>query len=291
MAQAAIDWGAIPPQLLNERSLRLCLKCGFDLMTKQLGLAPRTAYSEMKKFVPDPAAFRSEPQRPLFRSVEAGVACPYCGAAKRWVATVRAIEVEAHLDVAKPAKKLLAAVKKHPDKYAVVKDPRTPAQVLSDWLERLSQRLNFEGEMWLRDAGVEYLRRREPMADWTGVENIRLIFLSRRLDSGWDREGDRIYLAPALYGDVLVIQYLLSRTHLHGALTLEGRLTPFEFFHRLRRIGYLEKRGIEAADPGTALEGAVAKLAEEGEIKPQLIIDRCAYLDQLKTIYDKVKSK
>src|SRR2546428_12445063 len=106
MAQSAIAWEDIPPQLLNERLLRLCLKCGFDLMTKQMGLAPRTAYSEMKKFVPDPAAFRQEPQRPLFRSVEAGVPCPYCGAAKRWVATVRAIEIDAHKEIAKQAKKL-----------------------------------------------------------------------------------------------------------------------------------------------------------------------------------------
>lgn len=292
MAQSAIAWEDIPPQLLNERLLRLCLKCGFDLMTKQMGLAPRTAFSEMKKFVPDTPSFWSpEPQRPLFRHPEDKVPCPYCEAAKRWVATLRLVEIEAHEDIAKQAKKLLAAIKKKTEVYAIVNDTRTSVQVFSDWLERLSQRLNFEGEMWLRDAAIEFLRRRQPLADWTGVENIRRIFLSHRVPDGWERTDNRLYLAPALYADVLVVQYLLGRAHMHGALTFEGRLTPFEFFHRLRRLGYLEQRGIEADDPSSALEGAVAKLAETGAIKPHLVIDRAAYLDQLQAVYDKMKSK
>jgi hypothetical protein len=205
------------------------------------------------------------------------------------VATVHGIEIEAHREIAKEIRKLLAEIKQKPDEFTIIKDERAPVQVFSDWLERLSQRLNFAGEMWLRDAAIEYLRRRAPLADWSGVENIGRIFLSRRLEEGWERDGHRLYLAPTLYGDVLVIQYLLGRAHLHGALTFEGRLTLFEFFHRLRRLGYLEKRGIEAADPSSALEGAIAKLAEEGEIKPYFIIDRRAYLDQLKAIYDKIK--
>jgi hypothetical protein len=290
MAQSAIAWEEIPPQLFNERRLRLCLKCGFDLMTKQMGLAPRTAYSEMKKFVPETASFWSaEPQRPLFRNPEEKVPCPYCEAAKRWVATLRLVEIEAHQDIAKQAKKLLAAIKKKDEIYTIVSDTRTPVQVFSDWLERLSQRLNFEGEMWLRDAAIEFLRRREPLADWAGVENIRRIFLSHRVSEGWERADNRLYLAPALYADVLVVQYLLGRAHMHGALTFEGRLTPFEFFRRLRRLGYLDQRGIEADDPSSALEGAVTKLAEIGQIKPYLVIDRNAYLDQLKTVYDKMK--
>jgi hypothetical protein len=86
-----------------------------------------------------------------------------------------------------------------------------------------------------------------------------------------------------------VVQYLLGRTHLHGALTFEGRLTAFEFFHRLRRIGYLEKRGIDANDSSAFFENAISSLAEDGEIKPQTIIDRSSFLTQLKLLYDKMK--
>jgi hypothetical protein len=291
MTRSTINWEEIPSPLLGERALRLCLKCGFDVMTKQMGLQARTAYSEMKKFVPDPSAFRGEPQRPLFRSAAEKVPCPYCEAAKRWVATIRLVEIDEHKDITKQIKRLLAAIKQKPEQYTIVKDARTPVQVFSDWLERLSHRLNFDGEMWLRDAAIEYLRRRAPLADWSEVENIRRIFPSRRLEDGWEREGHRLYVAPLLYADILVVQYLLSRTHLHGALTFEGRLTNLEFFHRLRRFNYIERRGLEADDLSSALESAIAKLAEEGEIKPRSVIDRSAYLDQLKAIYDKVKSK
>lgn len=260
-------------------------------MTRQMGLAPQTVYRQMKKFVPESASFRSQPQRPLFLSSEAKAVCPFCGAPKRWIGTVRAIEIDAHRDALKLVKRSLGVIKRKGDAFTIVKDLRTPVQVFSDWLERTSHALHFDGEMWLRDAAIAYLRRSAPTADWTDVENVRRVSLSRRLDEGWEREGNRLYLAPTLYGDVLVIQYLLGRTHLHGALTFEGRLTAFEFFHRLRRLGYLEKRGIDSADPESLLENAIAKLAEEGEIKPYLIIDRGAFLKQLKSVYNKLKIK
>lgn len=289
MAKEAINWESVPAVLRHERELRICLKCGFDLFTRQLGLAARTAYSEMKKFVPAVEAFTA-PQRPLFSSIEAQPPCPYCGAAARWIARLRLIQIEAPREAAKPARSLLAALKKRPEEYTIIKDRRAPIELFSDWLERTSLGLNFEGEMWLRDAAILYLERRDPLADWSGIENVSRVLPSRRLEEGWEREGNRIYLAPALYGDLLVIQYLLSRTHLHGAMTFEGRLTPFEFFHRLRRLGYLERRGLEADDPGMLLEAAIARLAEEGEIKSHLIIDRASYLEQLKSLYEKVKN-
>jgi hypothetical protein len=289
MVRAEINWDQIPPSLRVERPVRVCLKCGFDIFTKQLGLAPRTAYSEMRKFTPDPAAFRAEPQRPLFRSPEAGVPCPYCGAAKRWVATLRAVEIEAHRDVAKETRKLLAALKRKPEQYVIRKDARSPVEVFSDWLDRLSLAFDFTGEIWLRDAAIAWLERCEPSSDWADAANISRIHPSRRLAEGWEREGHRLYLSPALYGDVLVVQYLLSRTHLHGGVTFEGRLTPFEFFHHLRRHGYLTARGIEADDPPALLEGAIAHLAAVGEIKPHLVIDRTAYLELLKKTYDRLK--
>ena len=289
MSNTEINWENIPSALRCERRIRICLKCGFDLMTKQMGLASRTAYSEMKKFIPEAVSFRAEAQRPLFRGPEAAMPCPYCNAAKRWVATLRAIEIDRHRDLAKPVKQLLAAIKRKPDEYTIVKDTRTPVQVFSDWLERTSLGLNFEGEMWLRDAAIAYLQRCEPLSDWSGVENVRRILLSRRLEKGSERDGNRLYVALVPYGDVLVVQYLLGRTHLHGALTFEGRLTAFEFFHRLRRLGYLERRSLEADDPSSLLESAVAGLSEEGEIKPYMIIDRSSYLKQLKTVYEKMK--
>lgn len=289
MTKAKIIWENVPESLRSEKSVRVCLKCGFDLMTKQMGLAARTAYTEMRRFVPQPAAFRTEPQRPVFVSSGPVSNCPYCEAAKRWIATISAIGIDAHRDIRKVAKEVLAAVKRKPTEYSIVKDTRTPVQVFSDWLDRTSLGLNFDGEMWLRDAAVQYLRRHEPLADFTGLENVSRILLSRRIEKGWEREVNRIFLSPVLYGDVLVVQYLLGRTHLHGALTLEGRFTHFEFFHRLRRLGYLEARGVGTEEPTEFLESAIDKVAEDGDIKPHLIIDRTAFLAQLKVVFDKMK--
>jgi hypothetical protein len=282
-------WNEIPPSLRAMRALRVCLKCGFDLLTRQMRLAPRTAYTEMRKYVPELSAFRANPPRPAFLSSEKAPGCPYCEAPKRWVASIIALELDGHTAIRKQTRDLIAAAKKKTEAYVVAKDTRSSVQVFSDWLERVSFSLNFEGEMWLRDAAVAYLERHEPTAEWEDIENVARIFLSRRLESGWEREGNRLYVAPSLYGDILVVQYLLGRTHLHGALTFEGRLTGFEFFHRLRRLGYLEKRGIEVDDPSAFLEDIIASLAGDGDIKPHTIIDRSSFLAQLKSLYDKLK--
>ncbi|MEP7273377.1 MAG: hypothetical protein ABI882_17895 [Acidobacteriota bacterium] len=279
----------IPAALVCERTLSICLKCGFDLMTRQMGLALRTAYSEMKKFVPSLAAFRTTPQRPLFASGDDEAKCPYCGGAKRWIASLVALEIDGHKDTRKQVNRVITLAKRKPAEYTILKDTRSSIQVFSDWLERTSVGLNFNGQMWLRDAALSYLQRHAPAADWTGSENIGRILLSRRLTEGWEKDSTKLFLSPSLYGDILVVQYLVGRTHLHGGLTFEGRLTPFELFHRLRRFGYLDNRGIDVEEPTLFLENAIAKLAEDGEIKPQVIIDRTAYLQRLKTLYDKKK--
>lgn len=289
MAKAAINWDDVPQALLRERSVQVCLKCGFDLMTRQMGLAARTAYTEMRKFVPASSNFQGRMDRPLFQSSKRKTRCPYCDAANRWVTTIRKIEIDEHRDARKPIRALLASIKKKPAEYSILKEARSSVEVFSDWLERTSSDLDFESEDWPLEAARAFLQRREPSADWSDIHDIKRIQLSRRTENDWEKVGSRIFVSPSLYGDLLVVQYLLSKTHLHGALTFEGRLTLFEFFHRLRRLGYLESKSIQADDPSTMLESAIASIAGEGDIKPHLVIDRTAYLDQLKGLYDGMK--
>ena len=289
MAKAAIKWDDVPPALLSERSVQVCLKCGFDLMTRQMGLAARTAYSEMKKFVPASSNFQGRADRPLFPSSKRKRKCPYCDAARSWITTIRKIEIDEHRDARKPIRAVLASIKKKPAEYSILKEARSPVEVFSDWLERTSSNLDFESEDWPLDAALAFLERREPGADWSDIHEVTRIQLSRRTENDWEKAGSRIFVSPSLYGDLLVVQYLLSKTHLHGALTFEGRLTLFEFFHRLRRLGYLESKGIQADDPSTMLESAIASIAGEGDVKPHFVIDRSAYLDQLKNLYDGMK--
>jgi len=66
-------------------------------------------------------------------------------------------------------------------------------------------------------------RRREIISN-AGCENeweevfseIRAVRRSTRLAEGWERDGTRLFLAPKIYGEALLIQYLVSRSQAHG---------------------------------------------------------------------------
>ena len=47
-----LDFKDFPPGTVTEYTTHLCLACTFDIFTAQLGLAPRTAYSEIKRYAP-----------------------------------------------------------------------------------------------------------------------------------------------------------------------------------------------------------------------------------------------
>jgi hypothetical protein len=45
-----LDFSAFPPGTVTEYTTLVCLACIFDIFTKQFGLAPRSAYSEIKRY-------------------------------------------------------------------------------------------------------------------------------------------------------------------------------------------------------------------------------------------------
>src|SRR6185436_20750336 len=85
------------------------------------------------------------------------------------------------------------------------------------------------------------------------------------LSEGWERDGARLFLAPRIYGEAILIQYLVSRSHAHGGLTLEGRLTLMELIRRLRYSGYLDQIGITERDSGEVFEKLIDHLAAKHE--------------------------
>jgi hypothetical protein len=52
-----------------------------------------------------------------------------------------------------------------------------------------------------------------------------------------------------LFDELLLVQYLVSRSHKAGGLTFEGRYTLPELFARLRNSGYLRSVGVPAQNP------------------------------------------
>jgi len=290
MKKPEISFDSLPSSAISETTLKICLKCAFDLFTKQLKLSPRTAYTELKKHVPEETDFAgASTSRPHF--LEDTDHCPFCNGTKRWFAQFRAIRIDAHPRFEKERKKLWAALKKEPDAFALWSHDRTPMQIFSDWLDRLKRSVDFESDHWLLDAAVVYIKRVEPSNQWDDVlaEGVRRVQVSRQLDGSWHYENGWLYVTPALYGDVLMVQHLLSRAHLHGGLTFEGRLTLQEFMKRLRRIGYFESRGIQAGDPFETFEQAIAAIVDSGPDAVYYAVDRRNYLEKLKAIYDKKK--
>jgi hypothetical protein len=294
MKTQGVSFDSIPKSAISEATLNICLKCAFDFFTKQLKLTPRTAYSELKRHVPEEADFTgAATARPHFLADKKVDRCPYCRAPKRWFGQFRAIRIDAHPAFERERKKLWAALKKESERFTLWTPERTPMQIFSEWLERLDRSISLEGQSWLLDVAVAYIKRFDPVADWESVlsEGVRRVRLWRQVEDSWSYENGWLYVKPLVYGDMLMVQHLLSRSHMHGGLTFEGRLTLQELFNRLRRIGYFEARGIEARDPYEAFEEAVAAIVASGPSTVYYALDRSDYLTQLKSVYEKKRTK
>jgi hypothetical protein len=287
-----LDFGELPAGSVTRHEVTLCLSCIFKLFTNQLGLAPRTAYNEIRGYSPTIAELTArEPARPFFKpTADKNPRCPYCDAAKRWHAPLRVYRVEGG-KAADAARRAL--VKRLPDRdgsFQVHEEKHTSRQVFFEWLERLGQELDFEEDAaWMPAAARDYLRRREPKTDWDEVfRGARQVRRSQRLDEGWERDGARLFLAPALYNDVLLVQYLVSRSHRHGGRTFEGRLTLRELARRMRHGGHLEAHGIDSRDEFEILELLVERLTGgDAPARLHFIVDRRELLAAARQAYDR----
>src|ERR1044072_2792787 len=73
-----LDLSEFPRGSVTEFTTLVCLACIFDIFTKQLGLAPRTAFSEIKRHTPTVEELTSrQTMRPYFDSDEKSPHCPY----------------------------------------------------------------------------------------------------------------------------------------------------------------------------------------------------------------------
>ncbi len=236
-----LDLSAFPPASITEYATHVCLACTFKIFTTQLGLAPRTAYSEIKKYTPTVAEL-SAPKAvpPFFDSDEKNPHCPNCNAAKRWHARfdTTCLEGEKATDVAR--RKLIKSLPQKEGQFQVIEAKADKRATFSDWLDTLDRKLELDDEAWLLETTRAYLERRDAKTDWNEVfAGVRVVRRSQKLTEGWEKQGTRLFLSPLIYSAALLVQYLLSRSHVHGGRTLEGRLTLHELIRRLRYNGYL----------------------------------------------------
>jgi hypothetical protein len=262
-----LDLSEFPPGTITEYTTLVCLACIFNIFTRQLGLAPRTAFSEVKRHTPTVEELTSRgATRPYFDSEENKPHCPYCGKAARWQARFDTYCIEGGKITDAPRRALLKKLPKADDQFLVIEKKSDSRAVFFEWLDTLGQSLEWDDESWLLESTRRYLERREPKTKWDEVfEGLRAVRRSSRISEGWERDGARLFLAPNLYSEALLIQYLVSRSHAHGGMTLEGRLTLMDLIRRLRYSGYLDQIGITEREPGEAFEKLIDHLAATHE--------------------------
>jgi hypothetical protein len=277
---AELDLSGFPAESVVTHKLGLCLACALDVLTRHMGLSTERARSEIRCYSPSLEELSTAaPARPYF--AWSADECPYCGAPPRWHALLGIARIEGGKTTDAPRRTLLKKIGDSAN-FTVIEEKSTERDALYQWLAKTSASLDLDSRGWLLEAARHWLGRRLPKEDWTAIfKQIRFVRRSRRLEEGFEVEVQCLYLAPVLFDEVLLIQYLLSRSHKAGGQTFEGRLTLLDLFQRLRGGGYLRRMGVKAGNPSEALEQLLEILGGEGRVKFHYIADRRDFLTRL----------
>jgi hypothetical protein len=277
----ALDFSAFPAESIASRTLGLCLGCALDVLTRHLGLSSERAMGEIRKYTPAVEELSAEsPSRPyLAWPVDA---CPSCGTAAKWHAPLPVVKIEG----GKPSDAARRALVKRIGKsnlFAIVEEKSTEREALYSWLSKIGETLDLDSATWLMEAARHWLGRRLPRDGWGEIfQQIRFVKRARELkEDEYEIASPALLLSPLLFDEILLIQYLLSRSHKAGGRTFEGRLTLQDLFHRLRGGGYLRRAGIAAGNPANALEEFLEIQGGEGRVKFYYVIDRRDLLSRL----------
>src|SRR5918994_1672194 len=204
-----LDLSDFPPGTITEYTTLVCLACIFDIFTKQIGLAPRSAYSEIKRYSPTVEELTSRTAvRPFFDSDEKHPRCPYCNAAKRWHARLDTHCIEGGKATDAPRRKLFKTLQKKPEHFKITEQKSDQGLAFFSWLATLRITLDLDEPGWLLEATKAFLERKEPKTNWTDVfEGLRTVKPSSRISEGWEKDGTRLFLSPPLYNESLLVQY------------------------------------------------------------------------------------
>src|SRR5689334_7908391 len=133
-----LDFSGFPPGTVTEYTTLVCLACIFDIFTKQIGLAPRSAYSEIKRYSPTVEELTSrQAVRPFFDSEEKRARCPYCDAAKRWHARLDTYCIEGGKTTDAPRRKLFKTFPKKSEQFATIEQKSDRRTAFFNWLDTL----------------------------------------------------------------------------------------------------------------------------------------------------------
>jgi hypothetical protein len=282
-----LDLSALPAESVTQREKWICLACVLDVFTRYMGLAPRTAHLDVKRYTPSVAELSASViTRPYFVPLSPKDPCPYCGSQPKWHARLWVYRIESGKATDALRRELVKSLPKSDDQFSILEEKATRQDAFFEWLDKTSAGLDFDNPVWLREVSRHYLSRKEAKTDWQAqFEQIHSIRRSRRLETGWEIDTGRLFLAPMLFDELLLVQYLVSRSHKAGGQTLEGRYTLPELFVRLRNAGYLRTVAVEAQNPSDALEQLLTHLSGgETSLKFYHIVDRRDFLEKVKQV-------
>lgn len=282
-----LDFSPFPAEAVTHSERWICLACVLDIFIRHMGVAARTAHSEVARYVPTLAELNAEPlSRPFFKPDEKKALCPYCQSPGKWHARLSVHRIEGGKATDAARRTLIKELPTKGEPLAMIEEKATRQHAFFEWLENLSDSVNLDDPRWLRDISFHWLSRKEPKTDWKALfEGNHGIKRSRRLEEGSESERGLLFLAPMIFDELLLVQYLVSRSHKSGGLTLEGRYTLAELIPRLRRSGYLRSVEIGTGNPDDALEQLVAHLGGgEASVKFYTIVDRREYLERAKAV-------
>jgi hypothetical protein len=282
-----LDLSAFPPESIIQSEKWICLACVLDVFTRHMGLALKTAHLEIKRYTPTLAElYAPAPTRPFFEATDSKDPCPYCGSPVKWHARFRVHRIESGKATDALRRGLVKSLPKSGDQFVVLEEKATGQHAFFEWIDKTSAAINFDDPGWLIQLSRHYLSRKEPKVDWQAhFDSAHSIRRSRRLDTGFEVDQGRLFLAPMLFDELLLVQYLASRSQKAGGLTLEGRYTLPELFSRLRNAGYLRAAEIHAHNPSDALEQLLEHLSGgETALKFYHLVDRRELLEKTKAV-------
>ena len=286
-AAEPLDLTAFPSESVMQFERWICLACVADVFMRHLGLTQSAAQSEIKRYTPSLEELRAEPPtRPFFVTATADGRCPYSGSPAKWHVRLPVYRIESGKATDARRRELIKSLPTKDGRFVILEEKATQQQAFFEWMEATGAHLDFDDQNWLMHASMRYLGRKEPKVDWhQEFQSIRSIRRSRFLEEGWEIDSGRLFLAPVMFDELLLVQYLLSRSQKAGGLTLEGRYTLSELYSRLRNAGYLRAVGVLAQSPSDTLEKLLEHLSGgESGVKFYHIVDRRDLLEKTKLL-------
>jgi hypothetical protein len=259
-----------------------------DVMTRHLGIPLKSAQKEVKQYAPSLDEVRAPAlSRPYFAPRGKDDPCPYCGSASKWRARITIYRIENTKATQARRSALLKTLSK--EAFVVLEEKSTQQEAFFDWAAKIGAAVDPDDPHWLREVALHYLGRKEPKTDWQAqLAQVHSVRRSRRLETGWEVDQGRLFLAPFLFDELLLVHYLMSRAHRAGGVTLEGRYTIAELFVRLRNSGYLRAAGVEAHNPSDAFEQLLIHLGGgEASLRYYYVVDRRELLERVKALADR----